>query len=204
MGRFLLPFSFHFQPSELQRTTIGIISLLTIFIRGLAAVFHPHFSCSLCCRVQSVFILPGRWSDISARTISFEPGILRKLLNFPVKSHMASNMNLSIRISTFPLFTTVKLDRDMEQWEIGCHRSSLWKSCWDVREGGHPQLGPLCLAHLPPLQPPKWSGEGEITLWCILFKTQTDACRLPVRGRHRFNVAGCLLIALSFESFSSG
>ena len=115
MRRLLIPFSFHFQPSELQRTTIGIISLLTIFIRGRGASFHPHFSHSLCCRVQSVFILPGRWSDISARTISFEPGILRKLLNFPVKSHMASNMNLSIRISTFPLFTTVKLDRDMEQ-----------------------------------------------------------------------------------------
>ena len=80
-----------------------------------------------------------------ARTISFEPGILWKLLNSPVKSHMASNMNLSIRISTFPLFTIVKLYRDMEQWEIGCHRSSLWKSCWDMREGGHPQLGPLCL-----------------------------------------------------------
>ena len=43
MRRLLIPFSFHFQPSELQRTTIGIISFLTIFIRGRPAVFHLHF-----------------------------------------------------------------------------------------------------------------------------------------------------------------
>ena len=115
MRRLLIPFSFHFQPSELQRTTIGIISLLTIFIGGRPAVFPPTLPLSLCCLFQSVFILRGWWSDISARTISFEPGIFWKLLNFPVKSHIASNMNLSIRISTFPLFTIVKLDRDMEQ-----------------------------------------------------------------------------------------
>ena len=178
MGRLLIPFSFHFQPSELQRTTIGIISLLTIFIRGRAADFPSHFSHSLCCRVQSVFILPGWWSDISAGTISFEPGILSKLLNFPVKSHIYLS-----GISTFPLLTIVMLDRDMEQWENGRHRSSLWRSCWVMCQGGHPKLGPLCLAHLPPLQPPKWSGEGEITLWCILFTTPGETVVKPVRCR---------------------
>ena len=59
---------------------------------------------------------------------------------------MASNMNLSIRISTFPLFTIVKLDRDMEQWEIGCHRSSLWKKVVEMCvKGGTRNSGPYVL-----------------------------------------------------------
>ena len=124
----------------------------------------PLLSCQI--RVHSA------WVVVSARTILFEPGIhIVETVEFPCRKphdiqHEFIHHSLKIGISTFPLFTIVMMDR-----ENGRHRSSLWRSCWDMRKGGHLKLGPLCLAHLPPLQPPKWSGEGEVTLWCILFTT---------------------------------
>ena len=98
MRRLLIPFSFHFQPSELQRTTIGIISFLTIFIRGRPAVFHLHFlSPSVVFSNLFSFYMGGGQTLVPELSYLSLEYILWKLLDFPVKSHMTSNMNLSIR-----------------------------------------------------------------------------------------------------------
>ena len=92
---------------------------------------------------------------MSARTTVFEPGIhIVETVEFPCQKPHDIQHEFILRLE-YPHFRCSQLLCWIEIWSSE-RMVATDPHCEEVvGQGGHPKLGPLCLAHLPPLQPPK-------------------------------------------------
>ena len=155
---FLYLFHFTFNCPGYREQQLASFNFLQ-FSLGANLLLPPYTSVtpSVVLSTPFSFYLGGGLTLVPELPYSSLEYILSKLLNFPVKSHMTSNMNLSIRALRleYPHFRCSQLLCWIEIWSSE-RMVATDPHCEEVvGQGGHPKLGPLCLAHLPPLQPPK-------------------------------------------------